>query len=293
MTVDPYEDEKIQMYNLAGEYPELPSRLLAWPDFCTQVARAESAERRLMLRSGSCEPNRAGLIEFAQRVEDDRREPDKLLCHVQSMRRAAGSCEEGLGRPATEYDHKMLRDYKRWLEERERELAAALDRVERAEAPLSGSCEGEMRLDPITAEWLPIRSASCEEERRRLTGALKQIAELPGVTMRGAGRDRHGVVDGHERAVVIARAALTADGSCEPNRAGLIEFAQRVEDDRREPDKLLCHVQSMRRAAGSCEEGRGRCEYHHFDNTRISEWNALTQEERAGDTTQSGKTNRR
>ena len=46
-STDPYEDEKVQMYNLRGEYPELPSRLLAWPDYCTQVARAESAEASL------------------------------------------------------------------------------------------------------------------------------------------------------------------------------------------------------------------------------------------------------
>jgi len=43
---DPQEHEKIQMYNLAGEVPHWPSRLLAWPDFCTQVARAEYAEDR-------------------------------------------------------------------------------------------------------------------------------------------------------------------------------------------------------------------------------------------------------
>jgi hypothetical protein len=32
------------------------------------------------------------------------------------------------GRPATEYDHKMLQDYNRWLEECERALAASRDR---------------------------------------------------------------------------------------------------------------------------------------------------------------------
>lgn len=37
-------DRKVQMYNLAGEYPELPTRLLAWPDFCIEVTRADTAE---------------------------------------------------------------------------------------------------------------------------------------------------------------------------------------------------------------------------------------------------------
>ena len=34
------------MYNLAGEYPDLPSRLLAWADYCVQVERADMAEER-------------------------------------------------------------------------------------------------------------------------------------------------------------------------------------------------------------------------------------------------------
>jgi hypothetical protein len=41
-------DERVQMYNLDGESPELPTRLLAWPDYCTQVERAEQAEARLV-----------------------------------------------------------------------------------------------------------------------------------------------------------------------------------------------------------------------------------------------------
>jgi hypothetical protein len=40
-------DGKIQMYNLAGEYPDLPSRLLEWPDYCTEVDRADKAEQRV------------------------------------------------------------------------------------------------------------------------------------------------------------------------------------------------------------------------------------------------------
>ncbi len=39
-------DGKIQMYNLGGEYPELPTRLLEWPDLCTEIERANAAEQR-------------------------------------------------------------------------------------------------------------------------------------------------------------------------------------------------------------------------------------------------------
>lgn len=40
-------DGKIQMYHLGGEYPELPTRLLEWPDLCTEVDRANAAEERV------------------------------------------------------------------------------------------------------------------------------------------------------------------------------------------------------------------------------------------------------
>lgn len=56
-------DDRVQMYNLAGEYPDLPSRLLAWPDFCTEVDRANAAESRLSTLSAENERLRAQVRE--------------------------------------------------------------------------------------------------------------------------------------------------------------------------------------------------------------------------------------
>lgn len=49
---------------------------------------------------------------------------------------------------------------------------------------------------------------------------------------------------------------VKVDGQYERDRLvqDLNEFARRVEEDRKEPDKLLCHVQSMRRAAQKLQQ---------------------------------------
>ena len=66
-----------------GDAPDAPED---WID--TLVTRAEQAE-------SSNERYREALREMANRVEEDRHEPDKLLCHVQSIRRAALSSTGG------------------------------------------------------------------------------------------------------------------------------------------------------------------------------------------------------
>jgi hypothetical protein len=60
---------RIQMYNLGGEYPGLPTRLVAWPDYCVQVERAEKAERARAAREDT-EQREEKLREAAQAFVD-------------------------------------------------------------------------------------------------------------------------------------------------------------------------------------------------------------------------------
>jgi hypothetical protein len=61
-------DGKIQMYNLDGKYPDLPLRLLEWPDFCTEVDRANAAEARI--------------VELEAAARGDTERPEGRLRHV-------------------------------------------------------------------------------------------------------------------------------------------------------------------------------------------------------------------